>query len=247
MLSGVIAVGAWLLLLATRWPAPGAESPGRRGRRTLTSTSSRSRSCSRRASLGLHHQALTHGESGEHLELAFHRRTGPDVADAHPVVKSNAGYMTLVNTGATDVILVGEMRDLETIRLALTAAETGHLVFGTLHTTSAAKTIDRVIDVFPAAEKTMVRSMLSESLRGVIAQLLLRKADGKGRVAAVEVMISNQAIKNLIREEKTYQILSVMQTGKAQGMQTMENQMKFLVENELVTEDEVAAYLKETE
>jgi len=146
-----------------------------------------------------------------------------------------------------DVILVGEMRDFETIQLGLTAAETGLLVLGTLHTSSAPQTIDRIIDVFPTAQQPQIRTMLSESLRGVIAQLLLRKADGKGRVAAVEVMISNQAIKNLIREEKTYQILSVMQTGKAQGMQTMANHMKYLIEKELVTEGEVEPYLKETE
>ncbi len=146
-----------------------------------------------------------------------------------------------------DVILVGEMRDFETIQLGLTAAETGLLVLGTLHTSSAAQTIDRIIDVFPTAQQPQIRTMLSESLRGVVAQLLLKKADGKGRVAAVEVMISNQAIKNLIREEKTYQIISVMQTGKSQGMQTMENQMKYLLEKELVTEEEVEAYLKDTE
>jgi twitching motility protein PilT len=146
-----------------------------------------------------------------------------------------------------DVILVGEMRDFETIQLGLTAAETGLLVLGTLHTSSAAQTIDRIIDVFPTAQQPQIRTMLSESLRGVVAQLLLKKADGKGRVAAVEVMISNQAIKNLIREEKTYQIISVMQTGKSQGMQTMENQMKYLLEKELVTKEEVEAYLKDTE
>jgi len=146
-----------------------------------------------------------------------------------------------------DVILVGEMRDLETIQLGLTAAETGLLVLGTLHTSSAPQTIDRIIDVFPTAQQPQIRTMLAESLRGVIAQLLLRKADGVGRVAAVEVMISNQAIKNLIREEKTFQIISVMQTGKSLGMQTMENQMKYLLENEIVTEEEVRAYLRDTE
>ena len=127
-----------------------------------------------------------------------------------------------------DVILVGEMRDLETIRLALTAAETGHLVFGTLHTTSAAKTIDRVIDVFPAAEKTMVRSMLSESLRAVISQTLLKK-NGGGRVAAHEIMMGIPAIRNLIREDKVAQMYSVIQTGMVHGMQTLDQCLRNLV------------------
>jgi twitching motility protein PilT len=121
-----------------------------------------------------------------------------------------------------DVILVGEMRDLETIRLALTAAETGHLVFGTLHTSSAAKTIDRVVDVFPAAEKEMVRSMLSESLRAVISQTLLKTKDGTGRVAAHEIMIGTPAIRNLIRENKVAQMYSAIQTGQQLGMQTLD-------------------------
>ena len=119
-----------------------------------------------------------------------------------------------------DTILVGEMRDLETIRLALTAAETGHLVFGTLHTSSAAKTIDRVVDVFPAAEKDMVRAMLSESLRAVITQALLKKKGG-GRVAAFEIMIGTAAIRNLIRENKVAQMYSAIQTGQQFGMQTL--------------------------
>ena len=127
-----------------------------------------------------------------------------------------------------DIILVGEMRDLETIRLALTAAETGHLVFGTLHTTSAAKTIDRVVDVFPAAEKAMVRSMLSESLQAVISQTLIKKQNG-GRVAAHEIMIGTPAIRNLIREDKVAQMYSAIQTGNAQGMQTMDQCLETLV------------------
>jgi len=146
-----------------------------------------------------------------------------------------------------DVILVGEMRDLETIQLGLTAAETGLLVLGTLHTSSAPQTIDRIIDVFPTAQQPQTRTMLSESLRGVIAQLLLRRADGEGRVSAVEVMIANQAIKNLIREKKTYQIISVMQTGKSLGMQTMESHIKQLIEKGLVAEEEAEVYLKKTE
>jgi twitching motility protein PilT len=127
-----------------------------------------------------------------------------------------------------DIILVGELRDLETIRLALTAAETGHLVFGTLHTTSAAKTIDRIIDVFPGSEKDMVRSMLSESLRAVISQTLLKKSGG-GRVAAHEIMIGIPAIRNLIREDKVAQMYSVIQTGMVHGMQTMDACLKNLV------------------
>ena len=133
-----------------------------------------------------------------------------------------------------DIILVGEMRDLETIRLALTAAETGHLVFGTLHTSSAAKTIDRIIDVFPAAEKDMVRSMLSESLRAVIAQTLLKKIGG-GRVAAHEIMIGTPAIRNLIRENKVAQMYSAIQTGQAIGMQTLDQCLKELVAKGQIT------------
>ena len=133
-----------------------------------------------------------------------------------------------------DIILVGEMRDLETIRLALTAAETGHLVFGTLHTTSAAKTIDRIIDVFPAAEKSMVRSMLSESLQGVISQTLLKRRNG-GRVAAHEIMRGTPAIRNLIREDKVAQMYSAIQTGQAIGMQTIDQALQALVEKKLIT------------
>ena len=127
-----------------------------------------------------------------------------------------------------DIILVGEMRDLETIRLALSAAETGHLVFGTLHTSSAAKTIDRIIDVFPAAEKEMVRSMLSESLRAVISQTLVKKIGG-GRVAAHEIMIGTPAIRNLIREAKVAQMYSAIQTGQQYGMQTLDQNLQELV------------------
>ena len=132
-----------------------------------------------------------------------------------------------------DIILVGELRDLETIRLALTAAETGHLVFGTLHTSSAAKTIDRIIDVFPAAEKTMVRSMLSESLRAVIAQTLLKKTGG-GRIAAHEIMIGTPAIRNLIREDKVAQMYSAIQTGQSVGMQTLDQNLQELVQRGLI-------------
>ncbi len=135
-----------------------------------------------------------------------------------------------------DVILVGEMRDLETISLALSAAETGHMVFGTLHTSSAPKTIDRIIDVFPAAEKEMVRAMLSESLRAVISQTLLKTADGKGRIAAHEIMLGTPAIRNLIRENKIPQMVSVMQTGQREGMQTLDMNMQQLVQQRKITQ-----------
>ncbi len=135
-----------------------------------------------------------------------------------------------------DIILVGEMRDLETIRLALTAAETGHLVFGTLHTTSAAKTIDRVVDVFPAAEKAMVRSMLSESLQAVISQTLMKKIGG-GRVAAHEIMIGTPAIRNLIREDKVAQMYSAIQTGASIGMQTLDQCLSNLLKQGVITRD----------
>ncbi len=134
-----------------------------------------------------------------------------------------------------DVILVGEMRDLETIRLALSGAETGHLVFGTLHTSSAAKTIDRVVDVFPAAEKEMVRSMLSESLRAVISQTLLKTKDGMGRTAAHEIMIGTPAIRNLIRENKVAQMYSAIQTGAQLGMQTLDQNLLDLVRRNVVS------------
>lgn len=146
-----------------------------------------------------------------------------------------------------DVILVGEMRDLDTIQLALTAAETGLLVLGTLHTSSAAKTVDRIIDVFPTTQQPQIRTMLGESLRGVISQQLLRKAGGKGRVAAVEVMISTPAIQNLIREGKTFQIFSVMQTGRNLGMQTMEDHIKALLQNGMITQEEADLYHNKVE
>jgi len=137
-----------------------------------------------------------------------------------------------------DVILVGEMRDLETIRLAMTAAETGHLVFGTLHTSSAAKTIDRIIDVFPAEEKEMVRAMLSESLRAVISQTLIKTKDGSGRVAAHEIMIGTPAIRNLIREGKVAQMYSAIQTGQGFGMQTLDQCMLELVKRNVISVEE---------
>ncbi len=136
-----------------------------------------------------------------------------------------------------DTILVGEMRDLETIRLALSAAETGHLVFGTLHTSSAAKTIDRIVDVFPAAEKSMVRSMLSESLKAVISQTLLKKIGG-GRIAAHEIMIGTPAIRNLIREDKVAQMYSAIQTGQNVGMQTLDQNLKKILAQGLISKEE---------
>jgi len=142
-----------------------------------------------------------------------------------------------------DIILVGELRDLETIRLALTAAETGHLVFGTLHTTSAAKTIDRIIDVFPAAEKDMVRSMLSESLQAVVSQTLLKK-NGGGRVAAHEIMIGTPAIRNLIREDKVAQMYSAIQTGSSVGMKTLDQSLKELVQKGTITKEAARAKAK---
>ncbi|MCO6427927.1 type IV pilus twitching motility protein PilT [Nitrosomonas communis] len=140
-----------------------------------------------------------------------------------------------------DIILVGEMRDLETIRLAMTAAETGHLVFGTLHTSSAAKTIDRIIDVFPAEEKEMVRAMLSESLRAVISQTLLKTKEGTGRVAAHEIMIGTPAIRNLIREGKVAQMYSTIQTSGAVGMQTLDQNLADLVKRNVVALGEARA------
>ncbi len=143
-----------------------------------------------------------------------------------------------------NVILVGEMRDLETIRLAITAAETGHLVFGTLHTSGAAKTIDRIIDVFPAEEKEMVRSMLSESLEAVISQVLCKRKDGAGRIAAFEIMVGTTAIRNLIREGKVAQMYSAMQTGSALGMQTLDQSLSRLVSQGLVDASQAKAKAK---
>jgi twitching motility protein PilT len=146
-----------------------------------------------------------------------------------------------------DVILVGELRDLETIRLALTAAETGHLVFGTLHTSSAAKTIDRIVDVFPAAEKEMVRAMLSESVVAVISQTLMKLKDGSGRVAAHEIMVGTPAIRNLIRENKVAQMYSMIQTGSQFGMQTLDQNLLDLVRRNVVSLGEARQYAKTPE
>jgi twitching motility protein PilT len=143
-----------------------------------------------------------------------------------------------------DAILVGEMRDLETIRLALTAAETGHLVFGTLHTSSAAKTVDRIVDVFPAAEKEMVRAMVSESLVAVISQTLCKLKDGSGRVAAHEIMLGTAAVRNLIRENKVAQMYSSIQTGNSQGMQTLDQNLADLVRRSIVSPAEARSKAK---
>ena len=143
-----------------------------------------------------------------------------------------------------DIILVGEMRDLETISLAITAAETGHLVFGTLHTNSAIKTVDRVVDVFPEAQQTQIRVMLSESLRGVVAQSLLPRPDHQGRVPVVEILVNVPAVANLIREGKTHQIASVMQTGRAHGMVTFENAVQDLIQKGLVSREDGLSFLR---
>jgi len=143
-----------------------------------------------------------------------------------------------------DIILVGEMRDLETISLAITAAETGHLVFATLHTNSAIKTIDRVIDVFPESQQTQIRVMLSESLRGVVAQALLPRPDRKGRVPAIEVLVNVPAVANLIREGKTHQIQTVMQTSRGHGMATFETSTHELIQKGLVSQEDGMSFLR---
>ena len=156
-----------------------------------------------------------------------------------PHTKSFANALRAALREDPDVILVGEMRDLETISLALTAAETGHLVFATLHTSGAPKTIDRVIDVFPAGQQNQVRAMLSESIQAIVTQALFKRRDNKGRVAAFEIMLATPAIRNLIRENKIAQMLSIMQTSKALGMITMEAAVKELLARNLVSTEEV--------
>lgn len=142
-----------------------------------------------------------------------------------------------------DVILIGEMRDLETVRLALTAAETGHLVFATMHTNSAPETVDRIIDAYPHEQQAQIRTMLSTSLQAVVTQMLVRKGKGKGRVAAHEVMVVNPAIRNLIRENKLYQIPSVMQAGKSEGMQTMSASIRRLVQRGQITREQAISVM----
>ena len=178
-----------------------------------------------------HHHILTIEDPIEFVHE--NKRCLVNQREVHRDTKSFSNALRSALREDPDIILVGEMRDLETIRLALTAAETGHLVFGTLHTSSAAKTIDRIIDVFPGAEKDMVRSMLSESLRAVISQTLLKRIGG-GRVAAHEIMMGIPAVRNLIREDKVAQLYSVIQTGMTHGMQTMDQSLKQLVNQNAV-------------
>lgn len=171
--------------------------------------------------------------------LVNHREIGQDT-------KTFARALKSALREDPDVILVGEMRDHETISLALTAAETGHLVFGTLHSNSASKTIDRIIDVFPTGDKEMVRAMISSSLQGVVAQTLLRRADGSGRVGAYEVLVGTNAVRNLIRENQVPQMVSMMQTGSRYGMVTMEDAIKSLLEGGIIDKDEARRALIKT-
>ncbi|TVT86579.1 type IV pilus twitching motility protein PilT [Pseudomonas sp. H3(2019)] len=181
-----------------------------------------------------HHHILTIEDPIEFLHES--RKCLINQREVHRDTRSFATALRSALREDPDVILVGEMRDQETIRLALTAAETGHLVFGTLHTNSAAKTIDRVVDVFPGDEKSMVRSMLSESLQAVISQTLIKKVGG-GRVAAHEIMLGTSAIRNLIREDKIAQMYSSIQTGGSLGMQTLDMSLKDLVSKGLISRE----------
>jgi len=167
-----------------------------------------------------------------------HKKCIVNQREVGPHTNSFASALRAALREDPDVILVGEMRDLETISLAVSAAETGHLVFGTLHTSSAAQTIDRIIDVFPAHQQSQIRAQLAESIRGVVAQTLLKTASGKGRAAAVEVLVSTPAVRNLIREGKTFQLPSVIQTGVKEGMQTIEQSLSDLVLAGRVTQEE---------
>jgi len=170
--------------------------------------------------------------------LVDHREVGNDTQSFARALKSALRE-------DPDIILVGEMRDYETISLALTAAETGHLVFGTLHSNSASKTIDRIIDVFPSAEKGMVRAMLSSSIQGVVAQTLLKR-EGGGRVAAHEIMVGTNAVRNLIRENQLAQIYSMIQTGLRYGMQTMEDSVNDLFQSGIISESVAKEALRES-
>jgi len=171
--------------------------------------------------------------------LVNHREVGTDT-------KSFARALKSALREDPDVILVGEMRDYETISLALTAAETGHLVFATLHSNSAAKTVDRIIDVFPTGDKEMVRAMLASSLQGVVAQTLLKRANGSGRVGAFEVLVGTNAVRNLIRENQIPQMYSMMQTGSRYGMVTMEDAIQSLLESGLIDQEEARKALLKT-
>jgi twitching motility protein PilT len=167
-----------------------------------------------------------------------HKKCVVNQREVGPHTHSFANALRAALREDPDVILVGEMRDLETISLAVSAAETGHLVFGTLHTSSAAQTIDRIIDVFPSHQQAQIRAQLSESIRGVVAQTLLKTASGRGRAAAVEVLVSTPAVRNLIREGKTFQLPSVIQTGTKEGMLTIEQSLSELVIEGRVTQEE---------
>src|SRR5437763_1231375 len=168
--------------------------------------------------------------SEQQKQLEIKRQLGPDAVSFSEALRAALRQ-------DPDVILLGEMRDLETISTALTAAETGHLVFGTLHTQSASSTVDRIIDVFPAEQQEQVRIMIAGSLQGVVTQALLPTADGTGRIAALEILLPDDAVRNLIRQGKVEQIYSIMQTGTSKGMQTMEQSLAELVQRRVVTID----------
>lgn len=170
-----------------------------------------------------------------------------NVSQRHVRVHTNtfASALRSAMRADPDYICVGEMRDLETVSMAVTAAETGHLVFATLHTTNAVRSIDRIIDVFPAKEQDQIRSMVSESMRGVVCQQLIPRADGRGREPALEIMFANPAVSNMIRERKTFQLPSVLQTGVKQGMTTMDDSIAELLQKKLITK-ETAAYYAES-
>jgi twitching motility protein PilT len=171
--------------------------------------------------------------------LVNHRELGTDT-------KSFARALKSVLREDPDVILVGEMRDYETIALALTAAETGHLVFGTLHSNSAAKTIDRIIDAFPTGDKEMIRAMLASSLQGVVAQTLLKKTGGEGRIGAFEILVGTNAVRNLIRENQVAQLYSMIQTGSRYGMITMEDAVNAMLEQGIIDKSEARRALLKT-
>ena len=172
--------------------------------------------------------------------IEFVHTSKKSLINQREVGRHTAGFSTALRSALRedpDIILVGELRDIETMRLALTAAETGHLVMGTLHTNSAAKTVDRIIDVFPTEEKTMVRTLLANTLEAILSQVLIKKADNTGRVAAFELLIANAAISNLLREGKVPQIYSLMQVGKRKGMQVMQDKVHELVSNNIITKE----------
>jgi len=196
----------------------------------------------------IHHINMTHQAHIITIEdpIEFVHSNGKSLVNQREVSSHTKSFENALRAALRedpDIILVGEMRDLETISLAMTAAETGHLVFGTLHTNNAPKTIDRIIDVFPQDQQAQIRVMLSESLRGVIAQSLLPKADGSGRIAVVEMLVNTHAVANLIREGKTFQIPSAMQTGKNEGMITFDTYVQDLVRRGLVSPKEGAEFL----